>query len=130
MIVIILGRPFLATRKALIYVQKGELVLRLNDESMLSNFFHSYIKYRNDTSDCFRIDVTDELFEYDVEDLICEDPLDICLIHSCSRELGNKDLEKYVHYLEAGKPLSRMVNYMIEELGHVARALIHLLKNP
>ncbi|XP_073067285.1 uncharacterized protein [Primulina eburnea] len=59
---LILGRPFLATGKALIDVQKGELVLRLNDESVVFNVFQS-IKYPNDTSDCFRIDATDELVE-------------------------------------------------------------------
>ncbi|XP_075481201.1 uncharacterized protein LOC142521913 [Primulina tabacum] len=59
---LILGRPFLSTGKALIDVHKGELMLRLNDESVVFNVFQS-IKYPNDTSDCFRIDATDEFVE-------------------------------------------------------------------
>ncbi|XP_073133850.1 uncharacterized protein [Henckelia pumila] len=72
---LILGRPFLATGKALIDVQKGELVLRLNDERVVFNVFHS-MKYPSNVSNCFRIDATDEFFECDVQDLICEDPLE------------------------------------------------------
>ncbi|XP_073019319.1 uncharacterized protein [Primulina eburnea] len=64
---LILGRQFLATGKALIDVHKGELVLRLNDKSVVFNVFQS-IKYPNDTSDCFRIDATDELVEYGTEE--------------------------------------------------------------
>ncbi|XP_073285458.1 uncharacterized protein [Primulina huaijiensis] len=73
---LILGRPFLATVKALIDVHKGELVLRLNDESVVFNVFQS-IKYPNDTSDCFRIDATDEFVEYGLQESLGEDPLDV-----------------------------------------------------
>ncbi|XP_075515718.1 uncharacterized protein LOC142550529 [Primulina tabacum] len=119
---LILGRLFLATRKALIDVHKGELVLRLNDESVVLNVFQS-IKYPNDTSDCFRIDATDEFVEYGMEELLGEDPLAVCLTHSCPRELGNQELDECIHYLEAGRPISKMVNARIGELGHVPRPL-------
>ncbi|XP_015932841.1 uncharacterized protein LOC107459143 [Arachis duranensis] len=36
---IILGRPFLATARAIINVQKGELTIRLHDEKMVFNVF-------------------------------------------------------------------------------------------
>ncbi|XP_073020019.1 LOW QUALITY PROTEIN: uncharacterized protein [Primulina eburnea] len=119
---LILGRPFLATGKALIDVQKGELVLRLNDESVVFNVFQS-IKYPNDKSDCFRIDATDELVECSLQELIGEDPLEFCLTDSCSGELENDDVKEYMLYLEAGRPISRTVNSRIGELGHVPRPL-------
>ncbi|XP_073016723.1 uncharacterized protein [Primulina eburnea] len=119
---LILGRPFLATGKALIDVQKGELVLRLNDESVVFNVFQS-IKYPNDKSDCFRIDATDELVECSLQELIGEDPLEVCLTDSCSGELENEDVKEYMLYLEAGRPISRTVNSRIGELGHVPRPL-------
>ncbi|XP_073030693.1 uncharacterized protein [Primulina eburnea] len=119
---LILGRPFLATRKALIDVHKCELVLRLNDESVVFNVFQS-IKYPNDTSDCFRIDATDEFVEYGLQGLLGEDPLAVCLTHSCPQELGNKELDECIHYLEAGRPISKTVNSRIGELGHVPRPL-------
>ncbi|XP_073061965.1 uncharacterized protein [Primulina eburnea] len=119
---LILGRPFLATGKALIDVQKGELILRFNEESVIFNVFQS-IKYPNDTSDCFRIDVTDEFVECDLQGLIGEDPLEIYLIHSSPQELGNQELDECISYLDAGRPLSKTVNSRIGELGHVPRPL-------
>ncbi|XP_075518285.1 uncharacterized protein LOC142552395 [Primulina tabacum] len=119
---LILGRPFLATGKALIDVQKGELVLRLNDESVVFNVFQS-IKYPNDTSDCFRIDATDELVECGLQELIGEDPLEIFLIDLCPGELENEDIKEYMQYLESGRPISKMVNSRIAELGHIPKPL-------
>ncbi|XP_073017840.1 uncharacterized protein [Primulina eburnea] len=119
---LILGRPFLATGRALIDVHKGELVLRLNDESVIFNVFQS-IKYPHDTSDCFRIDATDELVECSFQGLIGEDPLEIYLTDSFPGELENEDIKEYMHYLEASRPISKTVNSRIGELGHVPRPL-------
>ena len=41
---IILGRPFLATRRTLIDVQKGELTMRVNDQEATFNVFNA-LKY-------------------------------------------------------------------------------------
>ncbi|KAL0352193.1 UNVERIFIED_CONTAM: hypothetical protein Scaly_1608000 [Sesamum calycinum] len=41
---LILGRPFLATSRALIDVQKGQLALRVNDEHVVFNVFRP-LKY-------------------------------------------------------------------------------------
>ena len=38
---IILGRPFLATARAIIDVEKGEMVLRVHDEQMIINVFQA-----------------------------------------------------------------------------------------
>ncbi|XP_073064058.1 uncharacterized protein [Primulina eburnea] len=103
---LILGRPFLATGKDLIDVHKGELVLRLNDESVVFNVFQS-IKYPHDTSDCFRIDATDEFVECGLQELIGDDPLEICLTDSCPVELENEEIKEYMHYLEADRPISK-----------------------
>ncbi|XP_073309913.1 uncharacterized protein [Primulina huaijiensis] len=119
---LILRRPFLATGRALIDVHKGELVLRLNDESVIFNVFQS-INYPNDTSDCFKIDATDEFVECGLQVLMCEDPLDVCLTHSCPQELESQELDECIHFLEAGRPISKTVNSRIGDLGHVPRPL-------
>ena len=49
---IILGRPFLATRRVMIDVQKGELRLRVQEEEVTFNVFNS-IKHPHDTDSCF-----------------------------------------------------------------------------
>ena len=49
---IILGRPFLATGRTMIDVQKGELRLRVQAEEVTFNVFNS-IKHPHDTDNCF-----------------------------------------------------------------------------
>ncbi|XP_038885929.1 uncharacterized protein LOC120076237 [Benincasa hispida] len=55
---IILGWLFLATGRALIDVQEGKLSLRVNDEKVKFNIFHS-LKYVEFDSTCYRVDVVD-----------------------------------------------------------------------
>ncbi|XP_073017909.1 uncharacterized protein [Primulina eburnea] len=81
---LILGRPFLATGRALIGVQKGELVLRLNDEKVAFNVFCS-MKYRG-SSDCYRIYAIDDIVECSVHDTFIEDPLEMLLVNPKSTE--------------------------------------------
>ncbi|XP_073031141.1 uncharacterized protein [Primulina eburnea] len=58
-----------------------------------------------------------------VKELIGEDPLEICLTDSRPGELENEDIKEYMHYMEAGRPISKTVNSRIGELGHVPRPL-------
>ena len=53
---IIMGRPFLVTRKAMIDVQKGELRLRVQEEEVTFRVFNA-IKHLHDNDSCFRVDV-------------------------------------------------------------------------
>ncbi|KAJ9538724.1 hypothetical protein OSB04_031457 [Centaurea solstitialis] len=51
---IIVGRPFLATGRALIDVQKGELTMRVNDQQVTFNLFKT-LKYNGNFEDCSAI---------------------------------------------------------------------------
>ncbi|XP_052172163.1 uncharacterized protein LOC127788087 [Diospyros lotus] len=57
---IILGRPFLATSRTLIDIQKGELTMRVQDQEVTFNVFKA-MKFPNGVDDCFRLDVLDTL---------------------------------------------------------------------
>ncbi|KAJ9541005.1 hypothetical protein OSB04_027511 [Centaurea solstitialis] len=48
---IIVGRPFLATGRTLIDVERGELTMRVNDQNVTFNVFTS-MKYPNDMEEC------------------------------------------------------------------------------
>ncbi|MED6178014.1 hypothetical protein PIB30_103715, partial [Stylosanthes scabra] len=67
---IILGRPFLATGRALIDVQKGELTLRVHDEEMVTKMFENmHYMGKEDSENCMRIDVINLLNkELQIED--------------------------------------------------------------
>ncbi|XP_022893034.1 uncharacterized protein LOC111407648 [Olea europaea var. sylvestris] len=52
---IILGQPFLATGQTLIDMEKGELILRVEDKQEIFNIYIQYEKPPN-KNDCYRID--------------------------------------------------------------------------
>ena len=56
---LILGRPFLATGRALIDVQKGELTLRVKKEEVMFNIYQA-MRFTEDLSTCFRVDVIEQ----------------------------------------------------------------------
>ena len=52
---IILGRPFLATRRAMIDVQRGELKLRVQDDEVKFNVFEA-VRHSTESDTCFMIE--------------------------------------------------------------------------
>ena len=55
---IILGRPFLATSQALIDVQKGEFILRVQDEEVTFNMLN-VMQHLMESDSCFRVDIVE-----------------------------------------------------------------------
>ncbi|XP_073051271.1 uncharacterized protein [Primulina eburnea] len=64
---LILGRPFLATGKAVIEVQEGKLILRVRKEDITFNVFNA-LKHTLHTNDCFMVDSSDSLVCQFVQD--------------------------------------------------------------
>jgi hypothetical protein len=59
---ILLGRPFLATGRALIDVEMGDLMLRLNNEQINFNIFEG-MKNLDDNPQCFKVEVVEKSAE-------------------------------------------------------------------
>ncbi|XP_015949394.1 uncharacterized protein LOC107474282 [Arachis duranensis] len=59
---IILGRPFLATTRAIIDVEKGEMFLRVHDEQMIINVFKA-IEYPPEKAQHMRVEMIEKLIE-------------------------------------------------------------------
>ncbi|XP_016166297.1 uncharacterized protein LOC107608997 [Arachis ipaensis] len=64
---IILGRPFLATARAIIDVEKGEMTLRVHDEKMIINVFKA-MQYPLEKEKHMRVETIDEVEEELLED--------------------------------------------------------------
>ncbi|MCI76645.1 hypothetical protein A2U01_0097915 [Trifolium medium] len=58
--------PFLATGRALIEVEMGELMLWTHGEQVMFNVFKA-MKHHDDEPQCFKVDVKEEVVE-DVDD--------------------------------------------------------------
>ena len=63
---LILGRPFLATGRALFDVQQGNFILRINDEHVIFDMFKAMQNpVSNET--CFMIDTIDHIVDEDFQ---------------------------------------------------------------
>ncbi|XP_070010701.1 uncharacterized protein [Nicotiana sylvestris] len=94
---IILGRPFLATRRALIVCETGELKMRLNDEEITFNVQKS-MRRPSEFANCSLIDAVDVIVGADDEALTIEDPFAACLVNL--DEVKREELAEWVLALE------------------------------
>ncbi|KAK6147887.1 hypothetical protein DH2020_018799 [Rehmannia glutinosa] len=101
---LILGRPFLATGRALIDVQRGELTLRVNDDEVLFNIYKA-MKFQEEPHTCHFIDKIEQCDQTEVIKQDLKDPLEHCLINSimkCDEEDSDDiDLLEFILSLEA-----------------------------
>ena len=88
---IILGRPFLATERALIDVQKGELRLRVQQEEVTFNVFNA-LKYPAKSDSCFRVDTVEAIVFTQVDH---SDPLDAKLLQEDVSDM-EEEVQSYV----------------------------------
>uniref|UniRef100_A0A1S3X277 Aspartic peptidase DDI1-type domain-containing protein n=1 Tax=Nicotiana tabacum TaxID=4097 RepID=A0A1S3X277_TOBAC len=94
---IILGRPFLATGRALIDCETGELKMRLNDEEIIFNVQKS-MRRPSEFANCSLIDAVDVIVQSADEVLTIKDPLAACLTNL--EEVNGEDLAEWVLALE------------------------------
>ncbi|XP_050914858.1 uncharacterized protein LOC127129774 [Lathyrus oleraceus] len=59
---LLLGRPFLATSRALIDVERGELIIQFNKEQEIFNVFEA-MKHAQEDLQCYQIDLIDKLIK-------------------------------------------------------------------
>ncbi|XP_073153332.1 uncharacterized protein [Henckelia pumila] len=112
---LILGRPFLAIGKALIDVQKGELLLRVGEEKILFDVFNA-LKFSQNNEECFQLDVVDSLlFDY-VQDTF-QKPLETALISEHVDDFSDK-IEGMTAYLNDNQSWRRGGKLRLEDLGN------------
>ena len=95
---IILGRPFLATGRTVIDVQKGELTMKVQDQEVTFNVFKA-MKFPNDENEeeSFRIDVVDIIVQDTDPNPI--DTLEACITNITDNKLDGEILE-CINYLD------------------------------
>ncbi|XP_048140761.1 uncharacterized protein LOC125316465 [Rhodamnia argentea] len=126
---IILGRPFLATGRALIDVQRGKLILRVQDDQVTFDVFKA-MKYAAEPNDCLRVDAVDKLVESAFSKATIEDPLEACLVRPSKGEAEVEEVEQYTKFLEANPPLLRFRPPKFEELGSNLKKRIPSIEEP
>jgi len=101
---LILGRPFLATGRALIDVEMGQLMLRFHNEQVVFNIFEA-MKHRAKNPNCYRIDVVDEIVEDNSREPQPTQPMEKAIVNFIESCDNDEDLEvkECVKQLEASK---------------------------
>ncbi|XP_039683011.1 uncharacterized protein [Medicago truncatula] len=101
---LILGRPFLATGRALIDVEMGQLMLRFHNEQVVFNIFEA-MKHRAENPKCYQIDVVDEIVEDDSRTPQLTQPMEKTIVNSIESCDLDEDLEvkECIKQLESSK---------------------------
>nr|XP_016494548.1 PREDICTED: uncharacterized protein LOC107813760 [Nicotiana tabacum] len=94
---LILGRPFLATWRALIDCETRELKMRLNDEEVVFNVQQS-MRRPCEYANCSLVEAVDVILQEDDMTLTVKDPLEACLTNL--EEMDGEGLAKWVMALE------------------------------
>ena len=81
---IILGRPFLATGRAMMDVQKGELKLRVQDDEVRFSVFNT-VRHPEENDACLMIEAVEAIVPSHSG---LTDPLEASLVHNAKEELS------------------------------------------
>ncbi|KAA3461230.1 protein kinase 2B, chloroplastic-like [Gossypium australe] len=84
---LILGRPFLATARAVIDVGKGKLALKIGDEEVNLQI-RDVMRVSSEQDDtCYSIDSIDHAVQHSLQKITYEDMLELCLVQGdrCQR---------------------------------------------
>ncbi|XP_048229049.1 uncharacterized protein LOC125369820 [Ricinus communis] len=85
---LILGRPFLATSRAVIDMCDGNLQLRVGDETITFDLSTS-MQHDNVV---YSVDVLDNIVESQLHEILLDDPLQVALQAEDEEELSNEDV--------------------------------------
>ena len=93
---IILGRPFLATGRAMIDVQRGELKLRVQEDEVKFNVFEA-VRHPAESDTCFMAEIVEAIVSSRSG---LTDPLETSLVENESENLS-EEAEEYVKWMDS-----------------------------
>ena len=119
---IILGRPFLATGRAMIDVQRGELKLRVQEDEVKFNVFKA-VRHPAESDTCFMADIVEAIVSSQSG---LTDPLETSLVENESENLSD-EAEEYVKWMDSFGHNRRKY---FESLGEGAKPLVPSIEQP
>ncbi|GKA09036.1 hypothetical protein Tco_0688367 [Tanacetum coccineum] len=90
---IILGRPFLATARAMIDVFNKKITLRVGDEEVIFDVDKSIKRPPTKDDECYRIDDLDDTINAEAQELLANDEPDSFLSRGLEKSIDQSDLE-------------------------------------
>ena len=119
---IIFGRPFLATGRVMIDVQRGELKLRVQEDEVKFNVFEA-VRHPAESDTCFIVETMEAIVSRQSG---LTDPLEASLVQSDSEKLG-EEVEDYVKWMDSFEPNRRKY---YEPLGENTQTSVPSVEQP
>ncbi|GJQ96787.1 reverse transcriptase domain-containing protein [Tanacetum coccineum] len=94
-ILIILGRPFLATARVMIDVFNKKITLRLGNEEVIFDIDQSTKRPPTEDDECYGTDFLDTTIHSKTHELLADDQLDLFLVNNLEDSIDLSDLENY-----------------------------------
>ncbi|GJY14704.1 reverse transcriptase domain-containing protein [Tanacetum coccineum] len=90
---IILGRPFLATARAMIEVFNKKITLRVGDDEVIFDVDQSIKRPTTKDDECYGIDDLDEMINEEAQELLINEEPGSCLSRGLEKSIDQSDLE-------------------------------------
>ena len=119
---IILGRPFLTTRRAMIDIQRRELKLRVQEDEVKFNVFEA-VRHPAKSGTCFIVETVEAIMSSQSG---LTDPLEASLVQSDSKKLG-EEAKEYVKWMDLFEPNRRKY---YESLGENTKTSVPSVEQP
>ena len=119
---IILGRPFLATGRAMIDVQRGELKLRVQEDEVKFNVFEA-VRHPAESDTCFMAEIVEAIVSSQSG---LTDPLEASLVENDSENLS-EEAEEYVKWMDSFRHNRRKY---FESLGEGVKTPVPSVEQP
>ena len=119
---IILGRPFLATSRAMIHVQRGELKLRVQEDEVKFNVFE-VVRHPAESDTCFMAEIVEAIVSSQSG---LTDPLEASLVENDTENLS-EEAEEYVKWMDSFGHNRRKY---FESLGEGAKTPVPSVEQP
>ncbi|GKF75271.1 DNA-directed DNA polymerase, partial [Tanacetum coccineum] len=92
---IILGRPFLATARAMIAVFNKKITLRVGDDEVIFDVDQSIKRPPVEDDECYGVDDLDVTINAEVQELLANDKSDTVLLKGLQKSIDQSDLESF-----------------------------------
>ncbi|GKA88100.1 DNA-directed DNA polymerase [Tanacetum coccineum] len=107
-ILIILGRPFLATVRAMIDVFKKKITLRIGNKVIIFDVDQSIKKLPSKDDECYGIEDLDQTIHLEAHELIEDDQTDLFFINNLEKCIDQTDSESCKEYTNSKKPIQHI----------------------
>ena len=108
---LILGRPFLATARAIIDVGDGKLVLRVGNEEVIVKMPDVLKQSMHHDDTCFAIDYLDLAISDSLQSLLSDDSLEVCLLKGEEEETEDSAINTVINQLKNNPEWKKEKNF-------------------